>query len=127
MPKSLGRRAAFVALWQAFRAGKKPGTPGVAERLKAVPRMIFSRVRGRYTDLTWARLGLMAAAIGYVVSPIDALPEAFLLLPGLLDDAVVIAWLAGSLLDETERFLAWERGRAPAATYRDVIDGEVVA
>jgi uncharacterized membrane protein YkvA (DUF1232 family) len=134
MPKVLQKRAAFVALWKAFRAGNKPGTPGIADRLKAVPRMLFARVRGRYTELSWGRLGLMAGAVGYVVSPIDLLPEAFLLLPGLLDDTVVVAWIAGSLLDETERFITWERGgKAPPASARsgrlgdDVIDGEVVS
>ncbi len=131
MPKGPGRRAAFVALWKAFRAGNKPGTPGIAERLQAVPRMIFARARGRYTDLSWGRLGVMAAAIGYVVSPIDLVPEAFLLLPGLLDDTVVVAWFAGSLLDETERFIAWERAGATASgerlAYDDVVDGEVVS
>ena len=30
---------------------------------------------------------------------------------GLADDAVMIAWLAGSVLSETQRFLEWEEAR----------------
>ncbi len=39
------------------------------------------------------------------------MPEAFLFLVGLADDAVVITWLAGSVLSETERFIEWEQDR----------------
>jgi hypothetical protein len=39
---------------------------------------------------------------------------------GLVDDAAVAVWFAGALLDETERFLEWERRRAA------VIPGSVV-
>jgi uncharacterized membrane protein YkvA (DUF1232 family) len=46
-----------------------------------------------------------------VVSPVDFIPEAALLVVGLADDAVMIAWLAGSVLSETERFLEWEKAR----------------
>jgi uncharacterized membrane protein YkvA (DUF1232 family) len=57
------------------------------------------------------RVAIMAAATAYVISPIDLVPEAFLLVFGLADDAVMIAWLAGTVLSETERFLEWEKQR----------------
>jgi uncharacterized membrane protein YkvA (DUF1232 family) len=66
------------------------------------------------------RVALMAAATVYVVSPIDAVPEALLLVLGLADDAIMITWLAGSVLSETERFLEWEKERAA------IIGGSVV-
>jgi uncharacterized membrane protein YkvA (DUF1232 family) len=53
----------------------------------------------------------MAAAAAYVISPLDLIPEAFLLVVGLADDAVMITWLAGAVLAETERFLEWEQQR----------------
>jgi uncharacterized membrane protein YkvA (DUF1232 family) len=56
-----------------------------------------------------------------VVSPIDFIPEAALLVVGLADDAVMIAWLAGSVLSETARFLEWEKERAA------VLPGSVVS
>ena len=110
MPK-LGRRAAFVALWRAIRAARRPGSPGVAERIRALPRMLAERARGRYTGLSWGRLGLVAIAIGYVLSPIDVVPDLLFATGGLLDDTVVLIWATGVLLDETERYLAWERER----------------
>jgi uncharacterized membrane protein YkvA (DUF1232 family) len=64
----------------------------------------------------------MTMATVYVVSPIDLVPEAFLLVLGLADDALMVTWLAGALLAETERFLAWEASkrdtgrRGPAQT-----------
>ena len=55
------------------------------------------------------RLALMAAATAYIVSPIDVIPEAFFFVFGLADDAVMVTWLAGTVLGETERFLEWEK------------------
>ena len=39
------------------------------------------------------RLLIMVLAVVYIISPIDLLPEAFLTLPGMLDDAGIAAWL----------------------------------
>jgi uncharacterized membrane protein YkvA (DUF1232 family) len=75
-------------------------------------------VLGRYAGLTRVRLAAMALAVVYVVSPIDLVPELFVPLLGLVDDAFVIAWLAGTVLLETERFIERER--------RPVVVGQVV-
>jgi uncharacterized membrane protein YkvA (DUF1232 family) len=113
----LNRTAAFTALGRALTA-KARGGPSLGARLAALPRMMWATVTGRYDG--GARLALMAAATAYVASPIDVVPEAFLLLVGLVDDAVVIAWLAGAILAETERFIEWD------ARQRSVIPGHVV-
>lgn len=107
------RRMAVTALVRAF----KPGTPGVGRRIAAVPRMIRATLRGEY-DGGGRLLTLLLTGL-YIVSPIDAVPEALLLVVGLIDDAALGVYFAGALLDETERFLAWERAR-----YR-VVDGTV--
>jgi uncharacterized membrane protein YkvA (DUF1232 family) len=57
----------------------------------------------------------------YVASPLDLLPEALLLVPGLLDDAFIITWLAGALISETDRFLKWDHVRTGGV----VIDGDL--
>jgi uncharacterized membrane protein YkvA (DUF1232 family) len=85
----------------------KPGTPGLARRVGAVPRMIRATVQGRYDGRS--RLTMMLVSAAYIVSPIDFVPEGILLFIGLVDDAAVAAWFAGALLDETERFLEWEK------------------
>lgn len=106
MARTLKRTAAFTALGRALTAGARGGPP-LGKRLSALPRMIRASMRGEYDG--GKRLALMGAGLAYVVSPIDLVPEGVLLLFGLVDDAVAVAWLAGAVLSETERFLEWER------------------
>jgi uncharacterized membrane protein YkvA (DUF1232 family) len=118
MAKTLKRTAAFTALARALMSGARGG-PSISKRLAALPRMLKATAKGEYDG--GMRVALMAAATAYVVSPIDLIPEAFLLVVGLADDAVMIAWLAGTVLSETERFLDWEKQR------NGVLPGSVVA
>jgi len=106
MDRTLRRRMAWTALLRVF----KPGTPGIGRRIAAIPRMIFATMRGQYDG--GSRLAMMTVAGLYIVSPIDLVPELFLAILGLIDDAAVAIWFAGALMDETERFLEWERRRA---------------
>jgi uncharacterized membrane protein YkvA (DUF1232 family) len=96
--------------WTALLRVFKPGTPGLGMRIAAIPRMVAATMRGEYDGRS--RLAMMAVAGMYMVSPIDVVPEAVFLVLGLVDDAAVAVWFAGAVLDETERFLAWERQRA---------------
>jgi uncharacterized membrane protein YkvA (DUF1232 family) len=107
------RLYAFGALWRALLAGNRPGAPAIPDRLRALPRMVGHAVVGRYPGLGLARLALIAVAVAYLVSPVDLVPEAFLSVFGLGDDAVVAMWLGGVFLVETQRFLEWERARMP--------------
>lgn len=105
MAKTLRRTAALTALWRALVAGSRGG-PSLGRRLGALPRMIRATLRRDYDGR--ARLAMMAVAAVYVVSPVDFVPEMMLMALGLADDVVVIGWLAGAVLSETERFLHWE-------------------
>ncbi|MEV6343522.1 YkvA family protein [Actinoplanes sp. NPDC051851] len=106
MARTLKRAAAFTALGRALMSGSKGG-PTLGKRVGAIPRMMKATAKGHYDG--GMRLALMAAGAAYVISPIDAVPEAFLWVFGLVDDAVAVTWLAGAVLSETERFLEWER------------------
>lgn len=117
---SVRRVAAMKALWTALGAARRPGVPGVSERLRAVPRMLRQGLSGRYPFLDKGRIALVVLALMYVVSPVDVVPEAIVPLLGLGDDAVMAAWLVGALLAETGTFLEWERDRS-----RTVV-GEVI-
>ncbi|ROO51695.1 uncharacterized protein DUF1232 [Micromonospora sp. Llam0] len=117
MARTLKRAAAFAALGRALTAGARGG-PSLGRRLAALPRMIRATVRGDYDG--GLRLALMTAAVAYVASPFDLVPEAMLLMLGIVDDALVVTWLAGSVLAETERFLDWEARR------ESVVPGQVV-
>jgi uncharacterized membrane protein YkvA (DUF1232 family) len=118
---------AFRTLATALRTAMRPGSPGMGERLTAVPRLFLATFRGEYAGTTRGRLLLVLGAIAYIVSPVDFVPEAFLSVLGLADDALVFSWVAASVVNETEAFLAWERA-TPRQTRsgRDTVPGHVV-
>ena len=121
MGRTLRRTAAFTALWKALITGNGSNA-SLADRLGAMPRMVVATLRGRYDGL--GRIMAMAAATLYVVSPVDMVPEAFLLVLGLADDVIIVGWIAGALISETDRFLMWENGvKTPVGG--PVIDGDV--
>ena len=133
MSARTSRPGAWRALAAALMRSRRAGDPGVREQLSALPRLVVATLRGRYPGTTTQRLGLMALAAVYVVSPVDLVPEAFLLLAGFADDALVLAWLAGAVLDETSAFLRWESTGQRAAGGEDragraeTVEGHVVA
>ncbi|MBD0292601.1 MAG: DUF1232 domain-containing protein [Jiangellaceae bacterium] len=114
------RTAALAALWQFVRGARRPGAPDLGTRVKAIPRLVDAVVTDRWDGLTKGRLSLMALSVLYIVSPVDVIPEGVLLALGLADDALVASWLAGSVLEATERFVRWERGQP------EVVKGQVV-
>jgi uncharacterized membrane protein YkvA (DUF1232 family) len=109
--KSASRIKLAATAASVVRASMRPGGPSVMERVHAVPRLVRATLDGTYAGTTLARLGLVAAAVAYVASPIDLLPEAFLPVVGAADDAVVIGWAIKAFIEETDRFVAWELGR----------------
>ena len=115
------RSGAYTAV--ASEAAKDPMS--FLSRVTAVPGMVRDVLLGRYTGLSKGKLFLMALAIGYIVSPIDLLPEAILTIPGLADDAIVTAWLIGSVLTESTRYLE-HRGVVDVSDDPSVIPGEIV-
>ncbi|HEY3535051.1 MAG TPA: YkvA family protein [Pedococcus sp.] len=123
----MSRLGAFRTLATAVRTAMRPGSPAMGERLTAIPRLFRATFRGEYAGTTKGRLLLILGAVAYVVSPIDFVPEAFLSVFGLADDAFVFSWIAASVINETESFLAWER-TAPRAGRADheTVHGHVV-
>ncbi|QVQ50089.1 DUF1232 domain-containing protein [Spiractinospora alimapuensis] len=109
--RSANRAAAGAAAWQVVHDATKPGKPSVWARTRAVPRMFGARFRGDYVQLTKSRILLMILAVGYIVSPIDFIPELIVPILGVVDDIGVAVWLAAAVLGETERYLHWEHWR----------------
>lgn len=101
-------------LWSTVRAGTGPGTPGVGTRARALPAMVRDSLTGEYRGTGRSRLAVSAVGLLYLVSPVDVLPELLLPLVGMLDDAVVAAWVAGSLLVATEDYVQWREDPATA-------------
>ena len=106
---AVNRLGAFRTIATALRTALRPGSPGLGERIASIPRLMRATARGDYRGSTRGRLFMMAAAVVYIVSPIDLVPEAFLSILGLADDAVVVSWLAAAFVNETESYLRWER------------------
>lgn len=120
---------AFVALARALRGAHRAGEAGVGERLQAVPRLVGATLSGRYRGTSRGQLGWLAAAVVYTLAPVDLVPEALLGIFGLGDDALAVAWVAGRLLSESDRFLRWEQGQEPHGRGPDratVVPGRVV-
>lgn len=140
MAKKLRSRTAMGALWRAFRQSRRPGAPGFAALLAAVPRMVKARMMGQYQGVSFGKLTGILVGMGYIVSPIDLMPEALLLVFGVADDALVLTWVVGALVAEAEQFIEWERAGKPGVpgpgmaapqaanvhVASEVIDGEVV-
>ena len=119
------RWGALRSLATAFRTATRPGTPGVGTRLTSLPRLVWATFRGEYSGTSRGRLFALLGALLYVISPVDLVPELFLPFIGLGDDALVISWIAVSLINETESFLHWERDR-DLTVHGDVIRGDVI-
>ncbi len=121
----MSRLKLFTTVAAVLRMAGRPGAPGISERVDALPRLVRATVDGSYAGTTVKRLGLVVAAVAYVASPVDLLPEALMPVLGMADDAVVASWAIKALLEETDRFLAWElgQGRRPGRT---VVPGTVV-
>ena len=110
--------AYFGAVARALRIATRPGGPTLGERLASLPRLLAALRTGEYTQTSLFRLALIVAGVAYVVSPIDLLPEGVLGVFGLADDAMVLGWVTTAIVEETEKFLAWEQGvGAPAGAW----------
>lgn len=127
------RTASLLALVRALRGATRPCEPDLREHLTAVPRLVKATITGQYDGTTRARLASIALAVAYVASPVDFIPEVLLGVAGLVDDAVVLSFVATRLLGETGAFLAWERARPGARrggpdrpARDDIVPGEVV-
>jgi uncharacterized membrane protein YkvA (DUF1232 family) len=88
--------------------GKRAGKLSkVTEELKAMLRLVPAYVRGDYRGVSWESMVLVVAALVYLVSPIDLIPD--FLPAGLADDATVVMFVAGLVHEELEDFIEWEK------------------
>ncbi|MBR8743349.1 YkvA family protein [Nocardiopsis sp. MG754419] len=105
--RKANRAAAGAAAWQIIQ--NTDGKVSVWQRVRAVPRMLRAKLSGRYPELGGGKLLTMLLLVGYIVSPIDFIPELLFSVLGLVDDVAVAVWLTTMALGESERFVLWER------------------
>ncbi|WP_242457932.1 DUF1232 domain-containing protein [Halomonas sp. YLGW01] len=82
----------------------------IGRALKTFLPMLGDVLTGRYRPVPWAAIGFMAAALGYLLSPLDLIPDVVLLL-GLADDALIVGWLLTRVDRHLAPYHAWRAGR----------------
>jgi len=92
--------------------------------------LLRSWLSGEYRGVERSSVVMLAAALLYLITPLDAVPD-FIPIGGLVDDAAVIAAVARRLRSELAAFRAWQAARrAPAeagkngALPREVHEGD---
>jgi uncharacterized membrane protein YkvA (DUF1232 family) len=78
--------------------------------LPSLVRLLRAWRSGSYRGLSVRTLASLAAALLYLLSPVDLVPD-FIPGIGLIDDVVVLALLLQSLAQDLATFRAWEQNR----------------
>jgi uncharacterized membrane protein YkvA (DUF1232 family) len=79
------------------------------EEVTVLGRMARAVAKGQYS-LAIPQIALLFGTLGYVVSPVDGIPDVLPLL-GLTDDATLVAATVAALAYEISCFREWERDR----------------
>jgi uncharacterized membrane protein YkvA (DUF1232 family) len=100
-------RTANQAEQKAFRSPTVGKLRQAWSDIQVLVRLTRAYARGDYRQVSKSTIILIAAALTYFVSPIDAIFD-HLPLGGFLDDAAVLAWVVSEVRAEIEAFRAWE-------------------
>ncbi|RAV99415.1 YkvA family protein [Pseudochryseolinea flava] len=88
--------------WKEVKGGE------LKEMFFTMGRMLKAYATGKYREVPWKALLLIAAAVIYFVNPIDLIPD---WIPGLgiTDDLGILTTVYKSVSDEVQKFVAWEK------------------
>lgn len=85
---------------------KKGGLAKVKDDLTVLAGYIGDVTHGRYKEFSGSSLSLAVAAILYVVSPLDIVPD---ILPlGFVDDISIVTWAVSRLSAELDKYREWK-------------------
>jgi uncharacterized membrane protein YkvA (DUF1232 family) len=90
------------------RGRARAAANGLGADLRATWRLIRAYLRGDYRDVRLRSVLAVVVAFVYFVSPVDLIPDVFLLL-GLTDDLVVVSLLFTVVRQELAGFRLWEQ------------------
>ncbi len=76
------------------------------EQLGTIFRLVQAYAQGNYRQVSTRNLVFSLAALMYLVSPFDLIPD--FLAAGLLDDITLIVWVYNNFRTEMEQFREWE-------------------
>ena len=80
----------------------KNGLSSAKETLVLMKNYLYDISTGRYKGYDIKKLSIVVAAIIYVVTPIDLVPD--FIPPGFLDDLTIIGWALKQVASELERY-----------------------
>jgi uncharacterized membrane protein YkvA (DUF1232 family) len=104
------RRTAGAA--EDWLGGKGRSSPAkLFNAVKLFASLIKEYMQGTYTEIPWPTIASLVAAVIYVVSPIDAIPD-FIPLIGYIDDGVVVALVVAALRNDLKDYCL-HRGWSP--------------
>lgn len=113
-----GKRQRLLRLVaQAFKKAntvdwKSTNAAAAKSGLFAFFRLCKAYATGVYRDVPVRTMLLVVAALLYFVNPLDLMPD-IVPITGFADDFAILLWVYGSIRQEIEKFLAWERERLP--------------
>jgi uncharacterized membrane protein YkvA (DUF1232 family) len=76
------------------------------EKIGTTLRMVQAYAKSEYKEISNRNLVFSIAALAYLVSPIDVIPD--FLAAGLLDDITLLVWVYNNFAKEMEAFREWE-------------------
>lgn len=81
----------------------KEGLSSVRSDLELMCSYVKDVISGKYKDYDTAKIGIVIAALLYVVSPIDLIPDVIPVV-GLTDDVSVVLWALSQLKEELDAY-----------------------
>src|SRR4030095_1523323 len=83
---------------------------GLFQSLMALFRLVKAYAVGEYRAVPWKSMMAAVTALVYFIYPLDFIPD--FLLPGFLDDALVVGWVLSSIKQDLDIFIFWEKMNA---------------
>lgn len=81
---------------------ERPTDTGLFEYLRLFGKMLTAHIKGSYR-MRRVTVVYIVAGLLYFINPFDAIPD-MIIGAGLIDDATVLAWVAGRVRREIDRF-----------------------